>query len=80
MRPTVDNVYSRWRSPHLKRIVSRVYLLLMGYPWLPNMSAFSTLYLLSTVVRLAPFTRMSRSHDQQAERQGSRPYLRSTSI
>lgn len=41
MRPTVDNVCSRWRSLYLETLIVRVYLLHVGCPWLPKTSAFS---------------------------------------
>ena len=62
MRPTVDDVGSCWRSLYLTRLGWPVYLLHVGYPWLPNMSAFSIFYFLATVFSCISYTCGSISH------------------
>lgn len=62
MRPTVDDVGSCWRSLYLKRLGWPVYLLHVGYPWLPNMSAFSIFHFLATIFTCISYTCDSISH------------------
>ena len=68
MRPTVDNVYSRWRSLYHKDAHIVRVPFTCGIPMASEdvgFLDFSTSLL--QLFRPAPFTHMGRSHEQQAD-------------
>lgn len=78
MRPTVDNVYSRRRSLYLQQLNCACTFYVWDTHGLPRCRLSRLFKFLTTILRLTSFTRIIRFHEQQAERQGFRPYLHST--